>query len=121
MTSIDMDDGSGEEPGEGSGDDIDLTIVTLRFDATDDAALLGVLSKYVVVSRMAPGCRNVDLVSSVTVPGRHLVIEKWDSPHHQRAHFDSETMIEMATGCAGVLAHPPQIDLWAATSAHDLR
>ncbi len=102
-------------------DDVELTVVTLRFDATDDATLLAVLSKYVVVSRMAAGCRNIDLVSSVTVPGRHLVIEKWESPAHQRSHFDSDAMIEMATGCTGLLSSPPQIDLWDATSAHDLR
>jgi quinol monooxygenase YgiN len=117
MTGIGMDDGTHDENNDG----VELTVVTLRFDATDDVALLGVLSKYVVLSRMAPGCRNIDLVSSVTVPGRHLVIEKWESSQHQRAHFDSDTMIEMATGCTGVLAGPPQIDLWDATSAHDLR
>jgi len=101
--------------------EVDLAIVTLRFDATDDAALLAVLSKYVVVTRMQDGCRNVDLCSSVTVPGRHLVIQKWESPAHQRRHFDSETMIDMARSCDGILSGPPDIDLWDATSAHDLR
>jgi quinol monooxygenase YgiN len=105
----------------GVNDDVELTVVTLRFDAVDDAALLAALSRYVVVSRMAEGCRNIDLLSSVTQPGRHLVIEKWESSQHQRAHFDSDAMIEMAMGCTGVLAGPPQIDLWDATSAHDLR
>jgi quinol monooxygenase YgiN len=104
-----------------SDEDIELVVVTMRFDSTDDAALLGVLSKYVVVTRMEPGCRNVDLVSSVTHPGRHLVIEKWESSDHQRAHFDAPSMVEMATSCVGMLAGAPDIDLWDATSAHDLR
>jgi quinol monooxygenase YgiN len=100
--------------------EIDVTIVTLRFDASDDAGLLAVLSKYIVLARMEDGCRNIDLVSSVTKPGRHLVIEKWESPDHQRRHFDSELLVEMATACTGILAAPPEIDLWEATSAHDL-
>jgi quinol monooxygenase YgiN len=105
-----------------NGDDsIELVIVTMRFDSAGDAGLLAILSKYVVVTRMEPGCRNVDLVSSVTHPGRHLVIEKWESPAHQRAHFDSDSMVEMATACTGLLTRAPDIDLWDATSAHDLR
>ena len=32
--------------------DIELAIVTMRFDAADPAALLAVLSKYVVLTRM---------------------------------------------------------------------
>jgi len=111
------DDRSGEEH---SGE-VDLTIVTLRFDAADDAALLAVLSKYVVLTRMHDGCRNVDLCSSVTVPGRHLVVQKWETPGHQRRHFDSEVMIDMARSCEGLLSAPPEVDLWEATSAHDLR
>ena len=108
-------------PGGGESAEVDLAIVTLRFDATDDATMLAVLSKYVVLTRMQDGCRNVDLCSSVTVPGRHLVVQKWESPAHQRSHFDSETMIDMARSCEGILARPPEIDLWDATSAHDLR
>jgi quinol monooxygenase YgiN len=100
--------------------EIEVTIVTLRFDASDNAGLLAVLSKYIVLARREDGCRNIDLVSSVTKPGRHLVIEKWESPDHQRRHFDSELMVEMATACTGILAAPPEIDLWEATSAHDL-
>lgn len=101
--------------------EVDLTIVTLRFDAADDAALLAVLSKYVVLTRMHDGCRNVDLCSSVTVPGRHLLVQKWETPEHQRRHFDSEVMVDMARSCEGLLAAPPEVDLWEATSAHDLR
>ena len=103
-------------------DRIELVVVTMRFDSADDTGLLAaILSKYVVVTRMESGCRNVDLVASVTHPGRHLVIEKWDSPAQQRAHFDADSMVEMATACTGLLARAPDIDLWDATSAHDLQ
>jgi len=101
-------------------DEIDLAIVTMRFDATDGGTLLAILSKYVVLSRMQPGCRNIDLCASVTRPGRFLLIQKWDSPAAQRAHFDSDVMIEMARSCEGILASPPDIDMWDGPSAHDL-
>ena len=101
--------------------DVELAIVTMRFDAADAGALLAVLSKYVVLTRMEPGCRNIDLCWSVTQPGRYLLIQKWDSPKAQRAHFDSPEMIEMATACTGLLSAPPDIDLWDGPSAHDLR
>ena len=100
--------------------EVELAIVTLRFDAADPAALLAILSKYVVLTRMQPGCRNVDLCASVTHPGRYLVIQKWDSNEAQRVHFDSVEMVEMAQSCRGVLTGPPEIDLWDGPSAHDL-
>jgi quinol monooxygenase YgiN len=92
----------------------------LRFDAADAVGLSSILSKYVVLTRMQPGCRNVDWCVSVTQPGRHLVIQKWDSPAAQRAHFDSAVMVEMAQSCAGLLTAAPDIDLWDGQSAHDL-
>lgn len=100
---------------------VDLTVVTMTFDADDETALLAILSKYVVLTRMQDGCRNVDLCSSVTRPGRHLVVQKWETPQHQRVHFDSDVMVDMASACVGVLSSAPDIDLWDATSAHDLR
>lgn len=99
---------------------IELAIVTMRFDATDSGELLAILSKYVVLTRMQPGCRNVDLCASVTQPGRYLLIQKWDSADAQRIHFDSPVMVEMARSCIGVLSGPPDIDLWDGPSAHDL-
>jgi quinol monooxygenase YgiN len=104
---------------------LDLTIVTMVFNAreADDAAadrLMAVLSKYVVLSRNHPGCRNIDLCRSVTEPGRYLVIEKWESPAAQRAHFDSDDMVEMAHSCEGLFASRPDIDLFEGISAHDL-
>ena len=100
---------------------VELAVVTMRFDAADPAALLAVLSKYVVLTRMEPACRNVDLCGSYTHPGRYLIVQKWESYEAQRAHFDSPVMVEMATGCTGLLAAPPDIDLWDGSSAHDLR
>lgn len=104
--------------------EIELAVVTMTFDAApndaSNAGLLAVLAKYIVMSRMEDGCRNVDLCSSVTTPWRHLVIQKWESADHQRAHFDSPIMVDMATSCGGFLATAPDIDLWDATSAHDL-
>jgi quinol monooxygenase YgiN len=100
--------------------EIELAIVTMRFDTAESSALMGVLSKYVVLTRMQPGCRNVDLCASVTQPGRYLIIQKWDSVAAQRAHFDSDVMVEMAKSCNGMLSAAPDIDLWDAASAHDL-
>ena len=101
--------------------EVELAIVTMRFDAAAPESLLAVLSKYVVLTRMEPGCRNVDLCASVTHPGRYLLVQKWASGEAQRAHFDGREMIEMATSCAGLLTGPPDIDLWDGVSAHDLR
>jgi quinol monooxygenase YgiN len=101
-------------------DDLDLTIVTMLFVAKDRARLEGVLARYVVASRAHPGCRNIDLCASATHPGRYLVVEKWESPDAQRAHFDSDDMVEMARSCQDILVGPPEIDLLAAVSAHDL-
>jgi quinol monooxygenase YgiN len=100
--------------------EVELTVVTMTFDAADPGALVGILSKYVVVSRGHPGCRNIDLCGSVTTPNRFLVIQKWDSPAALQAHFDSPEMVEMATACTGLLSAPPAIDLYEGLSAHDL-
>jgi quinol monooxygenase YgiN len=97
-----------------------LAIVTMRFDAADPESLISVLSKYVVLTRMQPGCRNIDLCASVTHPGRYLIIHKWESVAAQRAHFDSDVMVEMASSCSGLLTEAPDIDVWDGASAHDL-
>jgi quinol monooxygenase YgiN len=104
--------------------EVELTIVTLTFEVADEGAagrLLWLLSKYVVLSRMQGGCRNIDLCQSVTTPGRFLVIEKWETPDAQRAHFDSKEMVEMAQACDGLLTRKPEIDLLEGISAHDLK
>ncbi|MBK9180237.1 MAG: antibiotic biosynthesis monooxygenase [Acidimicrobiales bacterium] len=101
--------------------DVDLQIVTLVLDTADPGALAGVLSRYVVLSRAEPGCRNIDLAVSATVPGRFVVVEKWETPTARRAHLDGETMVAMAEACRGLLTRPPAIDLLEPISAHDLR
>jgi quinol monooxygenase YgiN len=100
--------------------DVEVTIVTMAFDAADPGALQSVLAKYVVLTRGAEGCRNVDLCLSVTDPMRFVVISKWESPAAQQAHFDSPVMVEMARSCEGMLARQPAIDLLEGISAHDL-
>lgn len=100
---------------------VELTLVTMSFDAADPERLVPVLAKYVVLSRGHPGCRNIDLAASATRPGRFVIVQKWESPDAQRAHFDSVDMVEMARACDGLLTSPPQIDLLESISAHDLR
>jgi quinol monooxygenase YgiN len=119
-----VDDANPTDPGHRD-HGFDLTVVTLAFDSrsTDQGSverLLGVLAKYVVLSRGQPGCRNIDLCASRTEPGRFLVIEKWETPAAQRAHFDSPEMVEMATACRDLIARRPAIDLLDGISAHDL-
>jgi quinol monooxygenase YgiN len=108
-----------EAPGS---DLVELTIVTGTFVAQPgrEAALAAVLAKYVVLSRQQPGCRNIDLAASALTPGRFVIVEKWDTPAAQRAHFDSEDMVEMAKAATPLLASPPDLDLLQPVSAHDL-
>jgi quinol monooxygenase YgiN len=106
--------------GSNSAGEVELTIVTMVFDAADAEALQGVLAKYVVVTRGHAGCRNVDLAMSTTTAGRFVVIEKWESGAAQRTHFDSADMVEMAEACRGLLTGPPAVDLLEPISAHDL-
>ena len=102
-------------------DEVELAIVTMRFDAADPGALAAVLSKYVVLTRMAGGCRNVDLCASVRACGAlPRDREVGHARRAQRRHMDSDEMVEMATACAGILAGPPVIELWDGASAHDL-
>src|SRR5512134_23346 len=111
-----MDPSADPSPDQAS-EDVDLTVVLMAFDALDPEALQAILAKYVVVSRGHDGCRNIDLCLSATHPTRFVVIEKWDSPAAQKAHFDSPDMVEMANACDGKLARPPSIDLLDAISA----
>ncbi len=103
-------------------DDVELSIVAGSFSARSgrEAELAGILAKYVVVTRNAPGCRNVDLAASIATPGRFLVIEKWDDADAQAAHLDSDEMVEMAKAASPMLTEAPDLDLYAAISAQDL-
>lgn len=102
-------------------EEVALTVVTMTLDTQEPERLLPALAKYVVVSRGHPGCRNIDLCASATLPGRYLIVQKWDGPQAQRAHFDSAAMVEMASACRGLLQRPPTIDLYEPISAHDLQ
>jgi quinol monooxygenase YgiN len=103
---------------------VDLTIVTMRFHGTKSAltsgTLAAVLSRYVVLTRGAQGCRNIDFCVSLAEPSVFVLIQKWDSPATQQGHFDSPAMVEMAKSCDGLLAEAPMIDLLESISAHDL-
>jgi quinol monooxygenase YgiN len=101
-------------------DEVELTMVTMAFDATDPDRLQAVLARYVVLSRGHDGCRNIDLALSTTHANRFVVVQKWATPADQQAHFDSADMVTMARGCEGLLVAPPQIDLLDPISAHDL-
>ncbi len=93
----------------------------MSFDAGDKLGqLVGILARYVVLSRVQPGCRNIDLCYSQTKVGRIVIIEKWDSPDAQKRHFDSDTMVQMAKSCTALLATRPGIDLLGGISAQDL-
>jgi quinol monooxygenase YgiN len=102
--------------------DLEVAVLTAVFRARPDgeSELAAVLARYVVLTRRAPGCRNVDLLTSATESGRFLVIEKWDSADAARAHLDTELMSEMAEAAVPLLAGRPEIDLLDTISAHDL-
>ena len=100
--------------------DLEIALVQLTFDANDAELLLPVLSKYVVMTRNQPECRNADLCVSCTHANHFLIIEKWDSEEAARADFVSGVMVEMAESCSGILAHRPDVELLEGLSAHDL-
>jgi quinol monooxygenase YgiN len=102
--------------------DVEIAVLTAVFDARPGAeeSLLGALSRYVVLTRHEPNCRNVDLVASVTQPGRFLIIEKWTSADAVQQHLDSPLMTEMAEASITAVASKPEIDLYDAISAYDL-
>jgi quinol monooxygenase YgiN len=120
MTPVEgRDDAAGSDRGAGSGE-ADPVLVTMRFESDRPDDLLDVLAPYVVLARTHPGCRNVDLVASVTVPGRFLVVQKWTSPADQRRHFDSDVLATLAEGCRGLLREPAELDLYDGVTMHDL-
>ena len=77
-------------------------------------------ARYVVLTRSVTGCRNVDLMSSTSEPGRFLMVEKWDDAEAQKEHLNGEIMVRMATEATNLLAGPPDLDLYDAVSAYDL-
>src|SRR5258705_6775456 len=106
------------EPADGT--NVSLAIVAGVFDARPgaEAALGAVLARYVVMSRTSSGCRNIDLVASLTTPGRFLVYEKWETTDHQREHLTGAVTEELAAAALPLLAGPPDLGLFEAISAH---
>jgi quinol monooxygenase YgiN len=102
--------------------EVEVAVLTATFDAApgSEDALAASLARYVVMTRNAPACRNVDLVLSATHSGRFLVIEKWDSAADVQAHLDSALMAGMAREVVPLLQSKPAIDLFDTISAHDL-
>lgn len=103
-------------------DEVELAIVAGMFSSKtgQEEHLAYALSRYVVLSRMEPGCRNIDLVASVTVPGLFMVWEKWESHDHRQAHFEGEASARMADAVRDLVREPPSFDIFDAVSAHDL-
>lgn len=103
-------------------EEIEIALLTATFDAVPghEESLLSSLSRYVVLTRHEPACRNVDLVASVTQGGRFLVIQKWDSAAALQDHLNSQLMTEMAEAVLPSLATKPAIDMYDSISAHDL-
>jgi quinol monooxygenase YgiN len=102
--------------------DLEVAVLTVGFVARAESVdeLAAVLARYVVLTRRAPFCRNVDLLASATESGCFLVIEKWDSAEAARAHLDTKLMTDMAKEAVPLLADRPRIDLLDTISAHDL-
>lgn len=103
-------------------EDVEIWVVAGQYLARSgrEPELAAVLAQYVVLTRGFGGCRNVDLVASASTPGKFLVIEKWDDADAQRAYLDHPVMVSMATAATPLLATAPDLDLYAAISAHDL-
>jgi quinol monooxygenase YgiN len=102
--------------------DIELAVLQGTFDARDGSAeqLGAVLSRYVVLTRREPGCRNVDLLASTTHVGRFTIVEKWDRRELVDAHLDSPLMVDMAREAVPLLEAKPVFDLYESISAHDV-
>lgn len=103
-------------------DDVEIWVVTGSFRARPGAEseLGAVLARYVVLTRMRPHCRNVDLIVSTTESGRFLVVEKWDDANAPRTHLDQDETVDMAREAVPLLAGKPDLDLYETVSAHDL-
>jgi len=111
-----------DESSQGRAPEVELAIVGGAFVAETgkEDQLAYALARYVVLARMEEGCRNIDLVTSVTVPGMFMVWEKWESPSHRQRHFENRTASDLADAVRDLVREPPQFDIFDAISAHDL-
>ncbi len=102
-------------------DEVELTMVTMTFDALDPERLQSVLARYVVLSRGHRGCRNIDLAMSTTQPNRFVVVQKWERPEDQQAHFDSRRHGHDGRGLRRAPVRPARRSTSSSRSrAHDL-
>ena len=103
-------------------DDQSMAVVVGTFDARPGQGreVGGLLARYAVMSRGEPGCRNIDLVASLTTPDRFVVYEKWESLPAQAEHLSSPSFRELGETVAPLLARPADFGLYEAISAHDL-
>jgi quinol monooxygenase YgiN len=104
---------TGEEP-------VEPVLVTMRFETDRPEALAELLARYVVLTRTHPGCRNVDLVASMTAPGRFLVVSKWATVADQQRHFDGADLAALAEASRELLRTGAELDLYDGISMHDL-
>ena len=111
-------------PGPGPPPSVELSVVVRTFESRESSGLLAALSKYVVLSRGHPGCRNIDLcASALTEPGepvRVTIIQKWESSSDRESHLASATTAEMARATRALLSTEPRFDLLEPIPAHDL-
>lgn len=101
-------------------EEIELAVVTMRLHALDTPLVAAAAARYVVLSRGAPGCRNIDLCAAAGDPSRLLIIEKWAAVDDATAHLGAPETVEFAEACRGSLMAAPTIELWDGVSAHDL-
>lgn len=103
-------------------DDQSMAVVVGTFDARPGQGreVGALLARYAVMSRREEGCRNIDLVASLTTPERFLVYEKWESLPAQAEHLSSPAFRELAETVAPLLDRPADFGLYEAISAHDL-
>ena len=102
-------------------DEVDLTMVTMTFDAARPGSRC---SRCWPATWCSAGATRAAGTSTSPCPprspNRFVIVQKWERPEDQQAHFDSADMVTMAEGCTGLLAAPPSIDLLDAISVHDL-
>ena len=82
-------------------------------------SLLPVLAKYVVMTRQARGCINVDFLLATLNTHMFLVYEKWDSEQSRAAHYASELVAQSAAGMSPYLAGSPTMIQFESISAYD--
>ena len=101
--------------------ELDLAITAWIYEAKPAAAvaLFPALSKYVVMTRKAPGCINVDYLQATANPDMFLVYEKWDAQESRDQHYASELFRQSASDMAAHLADPPTFIALDVISAYD--